>query len=124
MSTCCDNSEALACVREAAACQLSDTATVKERTLVSNGRGGHTETWATLGTADCRIVRLKEPVEVVNANKVTVVAAYKILLPASTTLSLSGEKRIIVNNVTFEIVHADTISTNRVFTAVFCNLVQ
>jgi len=103
---------------------LSDTATVKERTLVSNGRGGHTETWATLGTAACRVVRLKEPVEVVNADKTTVVAAYKILLPVSTTLSLSGEKRIEVNSITFEIVHADTISNGRVFTTVFCNLVE
>jgi hypothetical protein len=114
----------LACIREGAESRLPDIGTVQEQTLESDGRGGHDVTWSTLGTLACRVSRLKEPVEVVNANKVTVIAGYKLWFPADTALDLSGEKRIVVRGTTYEIIHADIQSSEQILGVLFANLIQ
>lgn len=122
--SCTISAEQLACMREGAEGLLSDTGTVTGRTLVSDGRGGHTETPVTVGTLACRVQRLKEPIEVVNANKVTVLAGYKAWIPADTTLSLTPEKTLTVRGTTYDIIRADLESSDLILGVLFLSLVE
>jgi len=116
--------EELACLREDAELTLPSVGTIQSLTLESDERGGHTETWGTEGTLACRVARLKDPVEVVNANKVTALADYRIYVPATTSLSLSSEKRIIVEGATYEIIRADLNQSEQILGVLFALLIQ
>ncbi len=103
---------------------LPDTGSVQGRTTTSDGRGGRTVTWAEIGTVICRVARLKDPIEIVNANKVTVVANFRLYVPGSVIMSLSSEKRIIVNGVTYEIVDVDLNQSEPILGVLFVNEVR
>jgi SPP1 family predicted phage head-tail adaptor len=82
---------------------MPDTAQVQSPTLVDDGAGGSTPTWATAATVPCRIVALTQrDAEVVIADVEKTETLYQISLPVSTTVT--PEQRILVGARRFQIV--------------------
>lgn len=118
------HTDELADLRADAELTLPDIGSVRSLVSVSDGRGGSVDGWDTIGTLACRVARLKDPVEVVNANKVTAFAEYRLYVPATTQLSLSSEKRIVVGSATYEIIRADLNQSEQILGVLFATLIQ
>lgn len=114
----------LTCLRAAAARSLPDIGDILGLVLYSDGRGGHTKDWPILLRALCRVQRLKEPVEVPVADKVTTSCGFKAWFPWGLPVDLSGEKRLVVLGVTYEIIGGVRNTSEELFSVAFCNRVE
>jgi hypothetical protein len=114
----------LDCLRASAASSLPNVGEIVEDVLLSDGRGGHTETPVTIARPRCRIQRLKEPVEVVIADKTTVACGFKAWFPWGMLVNLTSEKRLKVLGVTYEIIGGVQNTSEEIFAVAFCNLVE
>ena len=84
---------------------LPDTCTISRATLVADGMGGFTETWATVATVACRLgVAGTRPNEVESSEQLRNVADFVFTFPRGTSV-LNGD-RIVMGIRTFDVVKA------------------
>ena len=100
----------IATMRAALDASLPDSATVKRRTLTSDGAGGFTESWATQATVACRLAPSGlSPAERVISDKVTATSTWTITMPALTDVGVA-DRIVIGGSRTFEVVGVLTSS--------------
>lgn len=81
---------------------LPDTAIISRYTSASDGAGGVTETWAAVGTADCRLASGGlTAAERAVAEKLSAVSTWIVTLPQGT--SVTEKDRIAISSRTFEV---------------------
>lgn len=82
---------------------MPEAATVLRRTLVADGLGGQSVTWAEVATVPCRRAQSQgQPVEQVVAGQLRLVVLWHVTLPAGTDVLAAD--RIAVGPQTFEVI--------------------
>lgn len=87
---------------------LPETATLTRPTYAADGAGGQTPTYASAGTAACRVDPILGYQSQLVAERVGNPALVVIWFPA--TLSIYANDRAVVNGVTYEIVQVQVTS--------------
>lgn len=82
---------------------MPDTGTVTRKTLASDGQGGHTVTWATSSTVDCRLETAgRTPQERLVAERVAPRKVYRITVPHDADVIAAD--RITISDTTYEVI--------------------
>lgn len=94
---------------------LPDSCVIQSKTLVSDGAGGNTVTWAAVtgGTVACRLdpLPIRGAIEMVGNQESTVVT-YRLSVPYDAPLA--EDRRVVSGGNTYEIVQMDIDQTKRV----------
>jgi len=88
-------------MRETVDDSLSDSATIQRHTLVSDGAGGTTETWASLAVVPCRITHAGGGESGSPADRIAEETTHVVTLAAQTDIEESD--RIAVGGITYEV---------------------
>lgn len=94
------NAADLASMRATAEQALPGTAIIQSGTLVSDGGGGQTETFAASGTVSCRVAPAAGN-EREEGDRIVADSQYVITLPADTTVET--DDRIVVAGITYNV---------------------
>lgn len=81
---------------------LPEVGTVQRYTQSSDGAGGYTQSWAAIGTINCRIGPLSGPSERALADASAVERGLIVTAPSGTTVE--WKDRVIIGTRTFEVV--------------------
>lgn len=84
---------------------MTDTATIRRFTSVSDGMGGATDTWATVTTVKCRIQAYTRitSLEQVTSDQMAVTADFVVFLPVGT--DVRNTDKLVIGTRTFEVRH-------------------
>lgn len=94
-----DDLAALQATQEAA---LPSTCTITRRSLLPDGQGGYTETWATLAASvACRMSALRNPTEQVVGERFVGKTLWQLTLPAGQ--DVTHEDRVTVEGLAYEV---------------------
>lgn len=81
------------------------SATITRKTLSSDGRGGQSESWATVATANCRYAPSgAQPNETINADTLQNVSLWTVAFASAP--DVRDADRIVIGSRTFEVVKA------------------
>ena len=105
----------LTSLRAVQAQTMTETATIQRKTSVSDGAGGFSDTWATVGSAACRVAPGGAGTAQILAGRLNEKSGWRITLPQGTDVSEAD--RINVGSRSFEVLSvlgAWTMETARV----------
>lgn len=95
---------------------LPDSCVIQAKTLVSDGAGGNTVTWAavTSGTVACRLDPVASRTRILDniATQESIVVVYQLTVPYAAPLAV--DRRVIHDGNTYEIVQMDIDQSKRV----------
>lgn len=80
---------------------FADTCVVKRKTKVSNGAGGHTESWSDADSYPCRIAPAKSGDETTIGGAVKSIKAVVVMLPYNADVSTAD--RLVISSATYEV---------------------
>lgn len=80
---------------------LPDTCTISRKTLTSDGAGGYTESWATVGSSVACRLAVERTAEMVLADRIVHEGGFVITLPYGA--DVTPKDRIVVGARTFEV---------------------
>lgn len=84
---------------------MAASCVISRKTLVSDGMGGFTETWAASGTVSCRVWPATESgAESLIADRITESDAWVITVPYNT--DITAKDRVVADGRTFEVISA------------------
>lgn len=109
----------LAAMRDAVSHVFKDECVISRLSSVSDGQGGFTQTFAAIGTADCRIVA-KTGTERMLAAQNNPVGDYILSVPYDTTIAVAD--RVTVNGGNYRVVFVDDVNEVRSMTRCGLNL--
>lgn len=92
----------LSAMQSTVAATLTETATVKRKTLAPDGMGGTTETWATVATVACSRSTGVSQAEQAVADRLSVVRPWVVRVPAAA--DVTNKDRLVIGGRTFEVV--------------------
>jgi SPP1 family predicted phage head-tail adaptor len=95
----------LADMRTVQAQAMTGTCVISRKTLIADGMGGYTETWAAAGTVSGRVWPASESgAESLIADRITESDAWVITVPYAT--DITAKDRVVADGRTFEVVSA------------------
>lgn len=100
------NAKYLARLRRVAERNMTQTAIIKRLTKTSDDAGGYTSAWATAATSPCAATTSLGQSEQALAQRLAVVNAWVVRLPAGT--EVAPEDRIVIGSDTLEVVHVSS----------------
>lgn len=109
----------LAAMRGAMLPMFQDECVISRLSSVADGQGGYTQTFAAIGTADCRIVA-KTGTERLLAAQNNPIGNYTLSVPYDTTIAVAD--RVTVNSDNYRVVFVDDVNELRAMTRCDLNL--
>mgnify|MGYP000871490242 FL=1 len=108
----------LTALRNTQAQTLTETATIQRKTTVSDGAGGFSDTWATVGSAKCRVAPGGTGTAQLLAGKLNEKSGWRITLPQGTDVIEAD--RIEVDSRSFEVLSVLGAWTNETARVCLC----
>lgn len=97
------NAATLARLQRVAEANMNLSCAVRRATLVSDGMGNSTSTWATAATVDCRRLSTLSQAEQVIAGRLAISRPWIVQTPAGTDVRETD--RLVIGSDTLEVVH-------------------